>query len=359
MPGPGALTPRAKVFLVIGLLVLVGLSVHRLLLAPPAGLYTAFGGATMGTTWSVKVAADLAPDEMRQIGAAIQARLDEVNDLMSTYDPESELSRWNAQRSTEPIALSPLTLHVLQIALVVGQLSGGALDVTVGPLVDAWGFGSAERPKQPPTPEQVAELLTRVGQDRLQLDAAAGTLRKQNAATEIDLSAVAKGFGVDRVAEALEELGYHDYLVEVGGELRASGAKRGGAAWRVAIERPDAGLRVVHEAFDLRELAMATSGDYRNYYERDGLRISHTLDPRTGAPIRHELASVTVLDPSAARADALATAINVLGPDAGYDLAEREGLAAYLLVRRAPGEFEARITPAFERARDGRPSAGE
>ena len=301
----------------------------------------------MGTTWNVKVAGDLGPGEMRQIGREVQARLDEVDHLMSTYDPKSELTRWNEARSTDEVTLSPLTVAVLATALDVGRLSGGALDVTVGPLVDAWGFGATESKQEPPSQEQITALMIRTGAHRIVLDEVSHTLRKTRPDVKVDLSAVAKGFAVDRVAAGLEALGHHDYLIEVGGELRAAGRKRNGALWRVAIERPDGGLRTIHEALDLVDLAMATSGDYRNYYEEHGRRISHTIDPRTGAPIEHDLASVTVLDPSAARADALATAINVLGPEEGYALAEREGIAAYLLVRRAPGEFEARVTPAF------------
>ena len=189
-----------------------------------------------------------------------------------------------------------------------------------------------------------------VGFERIEIDPSAGTLTKTLAGVTCDLSAIAKGYAVDRVAAALRELGHGDFLVEVGGEVRAQGRRPDGSFWRVAIETPDSNARSVFEVVSLHDLALATSGDYRNYYEVDGRRISHTIDPRTGHPIEHALASVSVLHSDAVHADALATALDVLGPEAGYALAQREGLAAYFIVRREDGSFAPRATPAFERA---------
>jgi thiamine biosynthesis lipoprotein len=172
------------------------------------------------------------------------------------------------------------------------------------------------------------------------------------------LSAIAKGYAVDQVADALRGLGYGDFLIELGGEVRAQGRRPDGAFWRVAIERPDSALRAVFEVVPLRDFALATSGDYRDYYELGGRRISHTIDPRTGRPVEHALASVSVLHPDAVHADALATALTVLGPEAGYALAEREGLAAYFIVRRKEGGFSSFATPAFERERHAAEDAG-
>ena len=244
--------------------------------------------------------------------------------------------------------VSPETFAVLEIAQQVSARSGGAFDATVGPLVDAWGFGAPERSDEAPDPATLASLRAHVGHEKLRLDAAATTVAKQAAALRVDLSAVAKGYAVDLLAERLSALGHTSFLVEVGGELRSRGRRPEGRAWRVAIEEPDVAGRRIHRIVALEDLAMATSGDYRNYYEIDGRRVSHTLDPRTGAPIEHTLASVTVVHPQAAWADAWATALTVLGPEPGSALAMEEGLAAYFLVRRPNGGFEPRMTPPFE-----------
>lgn len=353
MPGPLALNTRAKVLLITFLLIFVGVSVHRLYFAAPPGPYVSIAGRTMGTTWEVKVATKtLSPDAFRSLAASIQASLDRVNELMSTYLPDSEVSRFNALDSSDPVAVSPETMIVLVASRELSEQSGGAFDITVGPLVKAWGFGATDQIPQPPTPEELAGLRERVGYQQLRLDADAGEVRKRHPRAEIDLSAIAKGYAVDRVAETLEARGYHDYLIEVGGELRASGARLDGRVWRVGIERPEDHIRVVHEVIELANRSMATSGDYRNYYEEEGVRISHTIDPRALAPIRHRLASVTVLHESAMWADGLATMLNVLGPKAGYDLAVAQELAAYFIVREAPETFATRATPAFQAVLD-------
>jgi FAD:protein FMN transferase len=348
MPPPGALDNRARRLLIIGMLVLVGVSVYRLYYAPPPGPYVGFSGATMGTTWNVKVAGDdLGPGSLRKIGAAIDKALDDVVERMSTWESHSEISRFNASASLLPFKVSPPVLEVLSIAEAVSRESDGAFDITVGPLVEAWGFGKAEPASSPPSDATLAHIRSRVGYRGLRLDGEAGTIAKSNPRMEVDVSAIAKGYGVDRVAEALEGLGHRDYLVEVGGELRARGMKNNGQVWRVAIERPSDEIRTLHRVLALRDASMATSGDYRNYYESDGKRVSHTIDPRTGHPIDHTLASVSVVHPSATWADAWATALNVLGPQAGYALAIREGLAVHFILRSAPGGFEVLSTPPF------------
>lgn len=349
MPSPLAATPRARILLVVGLIVLVGLSVHRLWLAGPPGPYVTLAGETMGTTWEVKLASDdLGPQEIRAAGATVQSALDDVVALMSTWEPDSEISRFNAHPVSDPFPVSPRTVEVMAAAQRVSEMTRNGFDVTVAPLVEAFGFGAATPTEEPPSDERIAEILTHVGHRLLEVDPEAGTLRKRDPAVRIDLSAIAKGYGVDRVAEALEAEGHHDYLVEVGGELRVAGEKLDGKPWRVAIERPSEGLRAIHETLDLEDAAMATSGDYRNYYERDGQRISHTIDPRTGRPIAHALASVSVVHESAMWADALATGLNVLGPAAGYHVAETLGLPAYFIVRRGDGGFESRPTTAMQ-----------
>lgn len=305
-------------------------------------------GLTMGTTYTVMIQGVLTPARSAELRDTIEARLETVNRLMSTYDSSSELSRFNRHDSEEPFAVSPQTLEVFQVARRVSERSGGAFDVTVGPLVDAWGFGPPGRPATPPDDEEIERLRERVGYERIVIDAAAGTLAKTHRRTVADLSAVAKGYGVDQVAEALDGLGFTAFMVEVGGEIRARGRKADGSPWRAGIEAPDAQVRSAYRAVALVDMAVATSGDYRSYYETDGVRYAHILDPRTGRPARHAGASVSVLHERAAVADAWATALSVLGPEQGWQLAEREGVAAYFLTRVGDG-LEARATSAFER----------
>lgn len=313
-------------------------------------------GAAMGTTWSVKLADPLLSEaQQRKAVDSVTQRLARVDELMSTWKETSELSRFNAFASTDSFEVAPETFAVFEIAQRVSQLSGGAFDVTVGPLVDAWGFGSEGR-HEPPSGAALRALVARTGWRKLALGPLGRTVRKSQPDVRADLSAVAKGYAVDLVARGLEQLGHTRFLVEVGGELRANGERPGGGAWRVAIEAPDApaDARRIHRIVELRDVSMATSGDYRNYYERDGRRISHTIDPRTGRPIEHRLASITVIHPEAAWADAWATALDVLGPDEGYSLAASEHLAAYFIVRdELPGtggeaSFQVRQTAEFE-----------
>jgi len=341
---------RAKLLLPLLLGVLLAASVHRLACAPPPASNAEFGGESMGTTWSVKLAAaELDAAARGTVQGAVESALRDVDAAMSTWREDSELSRFNAHASTEPFPVSREVLQVFAIAREVSALSGGAFDVTVGPIVAAWGFGATDRVPGPPPDAELERLRARVGW-RL-VEARDGALRKQRGDLVCDLSAIAKGYAVDRVAEALSALGYRDYLVEVGGEVRASGERRQGGAWRVAIERPVADARDLFDVIPLANVALATSGDYRNFYETGGRRYSHTIDPRSARPVAHALASVSVLHAEAVYADALATALNVLGPEAGYSLAEREGLAALFIVRGADGAFGSHATPAFEAVR--------
>jgi len=344
---------RARIPLTLLLALLLAVSAYRLVCAsaPPPAEFT---GDTMGTTYSVKLGTpELRAEARGAVQRAIEEQLDRVDRLMSTYRPDSELSRFNRQPANDPFPASPETIEVFRIAREVSQLSGGAFDVTVAPLVAAWGFGATDRAPAPPAEAELALLRSRVGFEQIEIDTAARTLTKTRAGVTCDLSAIAKGYAVDQVADALRELGHGDFLVEVGGEVRARGRRPDGAFWRVAIETPDSDPRGVFEVVSLGDIALATSGDYRNYYEVDGRRYSHTIDPRTGRPVEHALASVSVLYADAVHADALATALDVLGPEAGYALAKREGLAAYFIVRRKGGGFDSLATPAFERVLRG------
>jgi thiamine biosynthesis lipoprotein len=340
--------PRARLLLPIFLLALAALTIWRLTgEAPGSGVFE-LAGATMGTRWTLKLhAPELGAAGSRAVAAAVQATLDRVEGLMSTWDPESEVSRLNRHAGPEPFPVSPATARVLDVARQVSALSGGAFDVTVRPIVSAWGFGATDRAPRPPARAELDAVRGRVGYELLRLDLESRSVSKARRDVECDLSAIAKGFGVDEVARVLAERGHGDFLVEVGGELRASGLRPDGRPWRVAIERPDAAGRAIHRVVGLADRSMATSGDYRNYYERDGRRFSHLIDPRTAAPVAHDLASVSVIHESATWADALATALSVLGPDEGGDLAEREGLAVHFIVRGKDGALRSESTSAF------------
>lgn len=307
-------------------------------------------GATMGTSYTVKVVGELDEAGQRALADAVERALGGVDGAMSTYKPESELSRLNRLPADTPFHASPELRLVLEEARRVHALSGGAFDVTVGPLVNRWGFGPGKKHDAPPDDGELAALRARVGDALLRWEG--DTLLKARADVYVDLSAIAKGYGVDKVAEAIEAGGHERYLVEVGGEVRVRGTNPDGKPWQVGVEKPVGGAdQPVQEVVPLGTGSLATSGDYRNYYERDGKRISHTIDARTGRPIEHRLASVTVIHPSCTTADALATALNVLGPEAGLELATREKLAALFIVRTEAGEFELRRTPEFDALR--------
>jgi thiamine biosynthesis lipoprotein len=234
-------------------------------------------------------------------------------------------------------------LKVVEEAQRVARLSEGAFDITVGPLVDLWGFGPSGATEEP-SEERLAELVAIMGYEQITVDPVNGTLRKAVPECRIDLSAIAKGFAVDEVAAALDREGFSSYMVEIGGEVRTRGRKASGEEWLIGIERPDADGRAVYTAIQLTDLALATSGDYHNFIVRDGVRISHTIDPRTGRPIAHDLASASVIHSSCMTADALATALEVLGPEEGFALAQRQQIPALFLIRKGEMVFEEKST---------------
>lgn len=357
-PPPGGLTPRAKVWLGIALVALSAASMHRLVFADLPGPVFEFSGETMGTTFLVKVAAEsLSRDAHAEIGRRIMSRLVEVNRVMSTWDPDSEISRFNGHASTEPFPASRELRGVVSAGWDVSEASGGAFDMTVRPLVQAWGFGDGARVPGGPSEAELEALRARVGWVRVRVEGDA--LVKSHPETVCDLSAIAKGYGVDAVSEDLVALGHLDHLVEIGGELYARGRKTDGEPWRVAIETPDAEARGVHDVLPLDGWGMATSGDYRNYYELDGARVSHTIDPREGRPIRHNLASVTVFHLETMWADAWATGLNVLGPEEGLAVADEQALAAYFIVRERDGTFTTFESRVFQALRANPPEPSE
>ena len=323
--------------------------------APSLETYT-FEGSTMGTTFIVKVATEsLAQAEQSRVESLVENELRTVNNKMSHYLEDSELSQFNRLRATTPFAVSPSTLEVFRYALEVSALTGGAFDITAGPLVNLWGFGPEERAKTRPSDAEIERARGRSGYDKLEIDGDIGTVRKKRPDLYCDLSAIAKGYAVDRVAASLESNQRTNYMVEVGGEVRTSGTNASGDAWRIAIERPAAGPRAIQRVVSLSGKAMATSGGYRNFYDIDGSRFSHTIDPRTGRPITNRLAAVSVVDELAVRADALATGLLVLGPEEGYRLAVEQNIAGLFLIEEEAGEFQELATPAFQRLLDAAP----
>jgi thiamine biosynthesis lipoprotein len=307
----------------------------------------------MGTTFTVKVVAEnLTEANQIRLQRLIEDELRAVNGKMSHYLEDSELSQFNRSRETTPFVVSQSTLEVFRHAAEVSALTGGAFDITAGPLINIWGFGPEGHAETLPSDAEIARALKRSGYDKLEIDEENATVRKKRPDLYCDLSAIAKGYGVDRVAESLDRDGLTNYMVEVGGEVRTSGTNDSGNAWRIAIEQPVPGQRAIQRIVPLSGLAMATSGGYRNFYDVDGARFSHTIDPRTGRPITHRLASVSVVDELSVRADALATGLLVLGPDEGYKLGVDRNIAALFLIEEEGGEFQELATPAFQRLLD-------
>lgn len=305
-----------------------------------------YRGLALGTSFSVKVTT-LPPGIDREV---LQNKLDslieQVNQQMSTYLESSELSRFNRNRSADWQPVSRDLAKVVALALAVSEWSGGAFDVTVGPLVNLWGFGPDPRLQQAPSPEAIARAKSSIGYQYLEVRQSPPALRKVKPELYVDLSAIAKGYAVDKLAEYLDAIGTEGYLVEIGGELRLKGLNPRGEPWRIAIEKPEINVRQIQKILTVTNISMATSGDYRNYFEVNGQRFSHTIDPRTGKPVSHRLASVTVLSHTTTQADALATALLVLGPDKGWAKAVEAGIAALFIVKEKEG-FAEKATGAF------------
>ena len=307
-----------------------------------------FSGPTMGTVYTVKVVGPPAGVTAEALQQRVETILADINRTLSTYDPESELSRFNDNQSTAWVAVSLNLCRIIREAQAISPLTGGAFDVTIGPVVNLWGFGPPMTADRLPSDEAVAAALARVGYPHLHTRDSPPALRKDRADLYIDVSAIAQGFAADRLAEYLESLGVGHYLVDTSGELRVKGRNAQGQLWRIAIEKPSPGERAAERIIPLTDTGIVTSGNYRNFFDLDGQRYSHIMDPKTGRPVRHELASVTVIDPSATFADAMATALLVLGPEQGFRLAEEQGLAAFFIAIHGD-EFVETHTSAFNR----------
>jgi len=315
--------------------------------SPQAPEMVRLNGETMGTFYEVTIADPITPDQAEPIRTAIEGLLKEINAEMSTYDPASEISRFNASDTTDWFDVSPRFAYVVEQSLLISDRTDGAFDPTVGPLVDLWHFGPRIEDRVVPSDEVIGEALARTGSQHLEARLEPPALRKQIPDLRLDLSAIAKGFGVDEIAVLLRTYHLENFLVNIGGEVVAAGMKSDGTRWRLGIEKPVENAREIETIVYLTDVAMATSGDYRNFYEIDGQRYSHTIDPTTGRPVTHSLRSASVLASTCMEADALATAMLVLGPERGLELAREQQLPVYLIESR-DGELSTSQTPGFE-----------
>lgn len=295
-------------------------------------------GSTMGTTYNVVAVPSGKSVDKTALQNAIRTALADVDTQMSNWNPASEISRVNAAPTDQLVELSPALAHVMRNADLVHKASEGRFDVTVGPLIDVWGFGSGTERPHIPAEADITAALARSGQERVLSLSDAG-LRKTAPGAEIYLSAIGKGHGVDRVADVVRSFGFDNFMVEIGGDLYASGHNAGGAPWQIGIELPVAGNRELYSIANVSGLGMATSGDYRNFFEVDGKRYSHIIDPATGRPILHNTVSATVLTENAMLADAWATAMLVLGRARGLEIAEQQGLAVSFIDHEADKGF--------------------
>jgi thiamine biosynthesis lipoprotein len=305
-------------------------------------------GSTMGTSYSVKLVALHPQTDTETLQAQIDSNLARIEQRMSTYRTDSELSLFNRSESTGWVAVSAELCGVIEQALSISEITG-AFDITVGPLVNLWGFGPADTSPEPPDPRVIEETRQFTGFAMLHTQCTTPAIRKDRAEVYVDLSAYAKGYAVDQLAILLSDRGLDNYMIEVGGELRMHGHNSGGKPWSIAIEKPAEFESAVQIIVQLTDVAVATSGDYRNFFLFAGQRYSHTIDPNTGYPVTHNTAAVSVISDTAAFADAIATALLVLGVDDGLALAEREGIAAYFMLRTDSG-MEAYSTEAFAKA---------
>jgi FAD:protein FMN transferase len=304
----------------------------------------------MGSTYSIKWVDAADTPEPEVLKASVDELLAAFDQDVSTWRPESHLSRFNAAPAGTCADMPASVLELIAVAESLHERSAGAFDVTIGPLMRLWGFHGSQPRQVVPADDELEATLARVGHRHLRRD---GNALCKDAAVEIDLSGIGAGYMVDRVAEHLTELGITSYMVEITGELKAVGLKPGGSPWRIAIEEPRDDRRMAQVIIPLNGYGVSTSGDYRNYFEHEGQRYSHTFDPVTGRPVMHQLAAVTVLHPSTVEADGLSTVLLVKGPSEGWDYAVKNGIAALMVIRMGNG-FVSRSTPQFRALKRGK-----
>ncbi|HIH9556118.1 FAD:protein FMN transferase ApbE [Klebsiella pneumoniae] len=315
--------------------------------ATPTATATVLDGKTMGTFWRVSV---IGVDEAKAqaLRAKVQAQLDADDRLLSTWKNDSALMRFNHAATTEPWPVSEAMADIVTLSLRIGAKTHGAMDITVGPLVNLWGFGPDEQPVTTPDAEAIAAAKARTGLQHLQVINQSGRqfLQKDIPDLFVDLSTVGEGYAADHLARLMEQEGISRYLVSVGGALVSRGMNGEGKPWRVAIQKPTDRENAVQAIVDINGHGISTSGSYRNYYELDGKRISHVIDPQTGQPITHKLVSVTVIAPTALEADGWDTGLMVLGPEKAQQVVREEGLAVYMIVKEGEG-FKTWMSPQF------------
>jgi len=301
-------------------------------------------GSTMGTGYTVTLVSPPTTLKKAHIHQDIESAMAAVNQWLSNYLLDSEISRINRAPINQWLPIAEETYRVIAASQKIAAETDGSFDITVSPLVSLWGFGPDKRERLPSDTE-INASLAQVGWQHLQLDADTSSILKKAPVT-VDLSAIGKGFGVDYLCDLLDDYNIDNYLVEIGGEIRVKGHNASGRLWRIGIETPALSRSGVQQAVTITNKAIATSGDYRNYYEKDGVRYSHTINPATGRPVEHNLASVTVISDSATEADAWATALNVMGPEPAMALAEKQDLALYLLLYDEQ-QYQSRYSSAF------------
>ncbi len=328
----------------VGLLALFCLFALSACEREPAAIQMELSGPTMGTHYHVKLIPKVSLVE-QDVQAVVDEELRQINQSMSTYIPDSELSQFNRHEVGSWMSVSDRLCALLAQSFDIYTLSERRFDPTIGPLVNLWGFGPEAR-EGLPSQEELEAAKARVDFAQVEIDCDASRIRRL-ADVYVDLSATAKGYAADAVGERLAALGVENYMVEVGGEIAVSGLNRQRAKWRIAVEKPSLAQTGAVEVLAVSNVSIATSGEYRNYYEVDGKRVSHTIDPVTGAPITHTLASVTVIHEEGAAADAWATALNVLGPERGWALADTLELSAYFIIKNGEG-YDVKATSAFE-----------
>lgn len=303
-------------------------------------------GPTMGSTYTIKYVYNTTTPAADAVGVAVQNILDEVDRQMSTYRLDSDIARFNQSPANTCMPMPQPVLELAQYGYELSRSSDGAFDLTLGPLLDLWGFGPQARGKHVPSSDEIAAAKAKIGYQHVRV---VNDQLCKDADVKVEFNSIAAGYTVDRISERFAELNIDSYMIEVTGELIAKGLKPDGTPWRIALEQPlGDGQRVIQRILEIDGYGLNTSGDYRNYFEEDGVRFSHTIDPQVGAPISHRLASVTVVDRSTLHADGLGTLLLVLGPERGLAFAEEHKIAAFFVMRDGEG-FATQVSSEFSR----------
>ncbi|MEE9368811.1 MAG: FAD:protein FMN transferase [Pontiella sp.] len=344
--------PRKKIIqMIVGLALIVFLGVGGILRSGTIE-NPAHWGETMGTSYSVRIVGKIKQRELKMLHARIETRLTEINRQVSTWDPKSEIARFNKQESTDPVLCSESFATVVRQALELSRATDGAFDPTLQPLLNLWGFGSEGDVRQVPSPEDISKTRNVTGWKKVGINAAS-ELRKSEPGLSLALGAIAKGYGVDEIGVILNDMGYKNWFAEIGGEVVVRGLNPEGVPWKIGIQHPTTNpmderlqgiLHITHGS-------VATSGDYRNYIQEDDILYSHILDPRTGYAVLSDTASVTVSAPTCMDADGIATALFVMGDQQGLLWVEQKpGVEAMILIRGKKGEIIEKFSSGFKAA---------